>query len=216
MGKSNFKHFQISAITTLNRVCSGGISIMFLSKIQLFIYFHIWPHLNVCLLEGEHCCHLHGGNLCTEGQVGPSHNKKVVNQLKSRKKRSLETNRKPYGTTFTFEKITSTTKGRLQRRQRVRRPLGVWDWQLHIRVSLGLFFWNTIEFQSRLVKSLWVDKEKKMTENCRRYSKSGGLWDPSDDCCRPRCTLERPCGQGEVSSWLLKIVGFSICWCVFD
>ena len=44
MCKSNFKRFQISAITTLNRVCSGGISIMFLSKIQLFIFIfdHIW------------------------------------------------------------------------------------------------------------------------------------------------------------------------------
>ena len=121
------------------------------------------------------------------------------------KKRSLEKN-KPYGTTFTFEKITSTITGRLQRRQRVRRPLGVWDWQLHIRVSLGLFFWNTKEFQSRLVKSLWVEKGKEMTENCRRYSKSGGLWDPSDDCCRPRCTLERPCGQGEVLCLWLEIV----------
>ena len=211
MGKSNFKHFQISAITTLNRVCSGGISVMFLSKIQLFIFIfdRIWMFA---------CWKVNTAATCTEA-IFVQRDRLDLNirrkWSKNPKKRSLEKN-KPYGTTFTFEKITSTITGRLQRRQRVRRPLGVWDWQLHIRVSLGLFFWNTKEFQSRLVKSLWVEKGKEMTENCRRYSKIGGLWDPSDDCCRPRCTLERPCGQGEVLCLSLEVVGISICWCVFD
>ena len=39
-----------------------------------------------------------------------------------------------------------------------------------------------------------------------RYSKTGGLWDPSDDCCRPRCTLDRPCGQGEVNLVVLVVM----------
>ena len=149
MGKSNFKHFQISAITTLNRVCSGGISIMFLSKILLFIFIfdRIWMFA---------CWKVNTAATCTEAIFAQKDRldfhitRKWSTNLKVKKEESRQT----YETTFTFEKINSTTTGRLQRRQRVRRPLGVWDWQLHIRVSLGLFFWNCNEFQSRLVKSL--------------------------------------------------------------
>merc|ERR1719500_2650588 len=82
----------ISAIGSLTRVCSGG----------------------------EHCCHMNGGNLCTEGQGDCNEDRECAGLLECGQ------------------------------------------------------------------------------DNCiSEYSKTGGLWDPSDDCCRPRCTLERPCGQGE-------------------
>ena len=36
------------------------------------------------------------------------------------------------------------------------------------------------------------------TNNCvSDYSRNGGLWDVEDDCCQPRCSNQRPCGQGE-------------------
>ena len=36
------------------------------------------------------------------------------------------------------------------------------------------------------------------SNNCMSdFSKSGDLWDPEDDCCQPRCSTQRPCGQGE-------------------
>ena len=33
------------------------------------------------------------------------------------------------------------------------------------------------------------------TDNC--LTKTGGHWDPGDDCCQPRCDPSRQCGQGE-------------------
>jgi len=73
-----------------------------------------------CNNGGEHCCHLHGGNLCSEGEGDCNDDREC--------------------------------EGFLECGQ----------------------------------------------DNCiTEYSKEGGLWDPADDCCRPRCSYERPCGQGE-------------------
>ena len=33
------------------------------------------------------------------------------------------------------------------------------------------------------------------TDNC--LTKTGGHWDPGDDCCQPRCDVTRQCEEGE-------------------
>ena len=76
-----------------------------------------------------------------------------------------------------------------------------------MRTESAQDYWNVARITA--CRSM-ISTQYLIKDSYSRYSKTGGLWDPSDDCCRPRCTLERPCGQGEVDLVVHAVAGVNV------